>query len=71
MRLTRILPDTTAADVVQVELTPGELEIPEAWTSTCRTCSRAPWRSELDSTFQRVVPVQAVVRLPTGTGTRS
>jgi YbbR-like protein len=68
MRLTRILPDTTAADVVQVELTPGELEIPRGVDVHVQDVQPRAVAVELDSTFQRVVPVQAVVRLPPETG---
>lgn len=68
MRLTRILPDTTAADLVQVELTPGELEIPRGVDVHVQDVQPRAVAVELDSTFQRVVPVQAVVRLPAETG---
>jgi YbbR domain-containing protein len=68
MRVVRILPDTTAADQVEVELTPGELELPRGVDVHVQDVEPRAVAVELDSTFQRVVPVRAVVRLPPETG---
>jgi hypothetical protein len=68
MRLTRALPDTTAADEVALELTPGDLELPRGVDVHVQDVRPRALGVELDSTFQRVVPVRAVVRLPPGTG---
>jgi len=68
MRIVRILPDTTAADEVQVELSPGELELPRGVDVHVQDVEPRAVAVELDSTFQRVVPVRAVVRLPPETG---
>ena len=68
MRLTRVLPDTTAADQVRVELGPGDLELPRGVDVHVQDVQPRAVAVELDSTFQRVVPVRAVVRLPPETG---
>jgi hypothetical protein len=68
MRVTRVLPDTTAADQVQVELGPGDLELPRGADVHVQDVQPRAVAIELDSTFQRVVPVRAVVRLPPETG---
>ncbi len=68
MRMVRILPDTTAADQVQLELTPGELELPRGVDVHVQDVEPRAVAIELDSTFQRVVPVRAVVHLPPETG---
>jgi hypothetical protein len=64
MRLLRILPDTTAADQVQLDLTPGELELPRGVDVHVQDVEPRTVSIELDSTFQRVVPVRADVHLP-------
>jgi hypothetical protein len=64
MRVTRVLPDTIAADQVQVELGPGDLELPRGVDVHIQDVQPRAVTIELDSTFQRVVPVRAVVRLP-------
>ena len=63
MHLLRTLPDTTAADLVQLELTPGELELPRGVDVHVQDVVPRAVSVELDSTFQRVVPVRADVRL--------
>lgn len=68
MHLLRTLPDTTAADLVQLELTPGELELPRGVDVHVQDVVPRAISVELDSTFQRVVPVRADVRLPPETG---
>jgi hypothetical protein len=68
MRVTRVLPDSTAADQVQVELGPGDLELPRGVDLHVQDVQPRAVAIELDSTYQRVVPVRAVVRLPPETG---
>jgi hypothetical protein len=68
MHLLRTLPDTTAADLVQLELTPGELELPRGVDVHVQDVVPRAVSVELDSTFQRVVPVRADVRLPPEAG---
>ena len=68
MRLLRVLPDTTAADQVQLDLTPGELELPRGVDVHVQDVEPREVSVELDSTFQRVVPVRADVHLPAETG---
>jgi len=68
MHLTRVLPDTTAGDQVQLELGPGELELPRGVDVHVQDVQPRAVAVELDSTFQRVVPVRAVVRLRPGAG---
>ena len=68
MRVTRVLPDTTAADQVRLELGPGDLELPRGVDVHVQDVQPRAVQVELDSTFQRVVPVRAVVRLQPGTG---
>jgi hypothetical protein len=67
MRVTRVLPDTTAADQVRLELGPGDLEMPRGVDVHVQDVQPRAVEVELDSTFQRVVPVRAVVRLQPGT----
>ena len=64
MRVTRVLPDTTAADQVEIELGPGDLELPRGVDVHIQDVQPRTVAVELDSTFQRVVPVRADVRLP-------
>lgn len=68
MRVTRVLPDTTAADEVRLELGPGDLELPRGVDVHVQDVQPREVVVALDSTFQRVVPVRAVVRLPPETG---
>jgi len=57
MRLTRVLPDTTAGDEVQLEVGPGDLELPRGVDIHVQDVRPRVMAVELDSTFQRVVPV--------------
>ncbi len=68
MHLTRSLPDTTAADQVELELGPGDVELPRGVDVHVQDVQPRTVAVHLDSTFQRVVPVRAVVRLRTGAG---
>jgi hypothetical protein len=63
MRITRVLPDSTEADEVQLALAPGDLELPRGVDAHVQDLQPRDLVVRLDSTFQRVVPVQAVVRL--------
>ena len=68
LRLTRILPDTTLADEVRLDLNPGDLEVPPRISVRVQDIQPRFLVVRLDSTFQRVVPVRAVVRLRPETG---
>ena len=68
LHLTRALPDTTAADQVELELGPGDVELPRGVDVHVQDVEPRTLTVHLDSTFQRVVPVRAVVRLRTGAG---
>jgi hypothetical protein len=68
MRIARVLPDTTIADEVRVEVGPGDLELPRGADLHIQDVEPRSVAVQLDSTFQRVVPVRAVVRLPPETG---
>jgi hypothetical protein len=68
MRLTRALPDTTAADQVDLELGPGDIEMPRGVDAHVQDVQPRMLAVALDSTYQRVVPVRAVVRLAPGLG---
>ena len=63
MRVTRVLPDTTAGDMVEIELGPGDLELPRGADVHIQDVQPRAVAVQLDSTFQRVVPVRADVRL--------
>jgi hypothetical protein len=63
MRLTRVLPDTTAGDQVRLDVGPGDLELPRGVDIHVQDVRPRAIALELDSTFQRIVPVRAVVRL--------
>lgn len=63
MRLTRALPDSLEADDIRLELAPGDLELPRGADIHVQDVQPRELTVRLDSTFQRVVPVQAVVRL--------
>ena len=68
MHLTRVLADTTAADQVDMELGPGDVELPRGVDVHVQDVQPRSLAIHLDSTFQRVVPVRAVIRLQTGAG---
>jgi hypothetical protein len=68
MHLTRVIPDTTLADEVRVDVGPGDLELPRNVDVHVQDVQPRSLAVQLDSTFQRVVPVRAVVRLPPATG---
>jgi hypothetical protein len=63
VRLTRILPDTMEGDQIRLDLAPGELEIPSGVTVRVQDLQPRSVTVELDSTSQRVVPVEPVVSL--------
>jgi hypothetical protein len=67
MRLTRVVPDTTAADQVDLEVGPGDLELPRGVDVHVQDVQPRAIKVDLDSTFQRLVPVRAIVRLAPGT----
>jgi hypothetical protein len=66
MHLTRVLPDTTAADQVALEVGPGDIELPRGVDVHVQDVQPRSIAVDLDSTFQRIVPVRAVVRLEAG-----
>lgn len=66
MRLTRVLPESTVADQVELQVGPGDLELPRGVDVHVQDVRPREIAVDLDSTFQRVVPVRAVVRLQTG-----
>ena len=68
MHLTRVLPDTTAADQVAVDVGPGDVELPRGVDVHVQDVQPRSVAVDLDSTFQRIVPVRAVVRLQAGAG---
>jgi len=68
MHITRVIADTTIADEVRVDLGPGDLELPRGVDVHVQDVQPRSVAVQLDSTFQRVVPVRAVVRLPPETG---
>jgi YbbR domain-containing protein len=68
MHVTRVLSDTTVADEVRVDVGPGDLELPRGADLHVQDVEPRSVAVQLDSTFQRVVPVRAVVRLPRETG---
>ncbi|HUR94668.1 MAG TPA: hypothetical protein VMY76_08795 [Gemmatimonadales bacterium] len=68
MRLIRVVPDTTATDQVDLDLGPGDLELPRGVDVHVQDVQPRRVGVNLDSTFQRVVPVRAVVQLQPGTG---
>lgn len=63
LRLNRILPDTTISDEVRLDVGPGDLEIPQGIGVHVQDIEPRTLIVVLDSTFQREVPVHAVVRL--------
>ena len=68
MHLTRVLSDTIASDEVEMELGPGDVELPRGVDVHVQDVQPRSLAVRLDSTFQRVVPVRAVIRLQTGAG---
>jgi hypothetical protein len=68
MHITRVIADTTVADEVRVDLGPGDLELPRGVDVHVQDVQPRSVAVQLDSTFQRVVPVRAVVHLPQETG---
>ena len=68
MRLTRVLPDTTVADQVELELGPSDVEIPRGVDAHVQDVQPRLLAVALDSTYQRVVPVRAMVRVSPGLG---
>jgi hypothetical protein len=68
MHLTRVIADTTLADEVRLDVGPGDLELPRGVDVHVQDVQPRAVAVQLDSTFQRVVPVRAVVRLPPETG---
>jgi YbbR-like protein len=63
VRLTRILPDTMEGDQIRLDLAPGELEIPSGVAVRVQDLQPRSVTVELDSTTQRVVPVEPIVSL--------
>jgi hypothetical protein len=63
VRLTRILPDTLEGDQIRLDLAPGELEIPSGVSVRVQDLQPRSITVELDSTSQRVVPVEPIVSL--------
>jgi hypothetical protein len=68
IRLTRVLADTTLADEVRVDVGPGDVDLPRGVDVHVQDVQPRSVEVRLDSTFQRIVPVRAVVRLPPETG---
>jgi hypothetical protein len=68
LRLSRIVPDSTVADEYRLELDPGDLEVPQGISVRVQDVQPRALVIRLDSTFQRVVPVRAVVNLRPETG---
>jgi YbbR-like protein len=63
VRLTRILPDTLEGDQIRLDLAPGELEIPSGVSVRVQDLQPRSVTVDLDSTSQRVVPVEPIVSL--------
>jgi len=68
IRLSRVLPDTTEVDEVQLDLAPGEVELPRGVDARVQDLEPRRVTVELDSTVQRVVPVAPVVYLRADSG---
>jgi hypothetical protein len=68
MHLTRILPDTLDGDETRLDLSPGESELPHGVNVRVQDLEPRSVMVQLDSTFQRVVPVHAMVRLAADPG---
>jgi hypothetical protein len=63
LRLTRTLPDTLEADVVRLDLVPGDLEAPHGVNLRVQDLQPRTLVLGLDSTFHREVPVRPMVQL--------
>jgi hypothetical protein len=68
MRLSRVLPDTTVADNVALDLGPGDIEMPRGVDAHVQDVQPRVLAVALDSTYQRVVPVRALIRVAPGLG---
>jgi YbbR domain-containing protein len=68
VHVTRVLADTMVADEVRVDVGPGDVELPRGVDVHVQDVQPRSVEVRLDSTFQRIVPVRAVVRLPPETG---
>lgn len=68
MRLTRVLPDSTVADQVELELGPADIAMPRGVDAHVQDVQPRLLAVALDSTYQRIVPVRAMVRLSPGLG---
>jgi hypothetical protein len=68
LRLSRALPDTTVSDEVRLDLDAGDLDVPQGVGVHVQDVQPRSLVVSLDSTFQRIVPVRAVVRLLPETG---
>jgi hypothetical protein len=68
LSLSRTLPDTTLADEVRLDLDPGDLQVPPGVGVHVQDVRPHTLVVTLDSTFQRIVPVRAVVRMMPETG---
>jgi hypothetical protein len=68
LHLSRMLSDTTEGDRVRLELSPGELEVPRGVSVQVQDLEPRAVTLELDSTFQRVVPVEPMVHLRSDLG---
>lgn len=63
LSLSRTLADTTLADEVRLDLDPGDLQVPPGVGIHVQDVQPHTLVVMLDSTFQRIVPVRAVVRM--------
>jgi hypothetical protein len=63
IRLTRVLPDSVEGDDVQVQLSPGEIELPRGITARVQDVQPRDFTVALDATGRRQVAVHPVVRL--------
>ncbi len=68
LSLSRTLADTTLADEVRLDLDPGDLLVPPGVSVHVQDVQPRTLVVTLDSTFQRIVPVRAVVRMTPETG---
>ena len=63
IRLTRVLPDSLGGDEAEVELSPGEVELPRGITARVQDVQPRELTVALDATGRRLVAVHPVVRL--------
>jgi hypothetical protein len=63
IRLTRVLPDSVEGDQAEVELSPGEVELPRGITARVQDLQPRERSVALDATGRRLVAVHPVVRL--------